>query len=254
MKQTHLKKLYTKTYFQNTNSSVFGYDDYLADEEKIRKTFKKRLRRIEDYKKKGNILDLGCATGFFLDEAKKRGFRVNGVELSAFAASYANTKLKISVKNSDILSASFKPKSFDVITMWDVIEHIPNPQETLKKIYSWLKDDGVLVFATPDVGSIPARLTGYRWIGYKLSDEHLSYFSLETLTKLLEKAGFTIQESHHLGKFVSYNLFSDRIGIYSNLLGKFLKLFGKLIPSRFSFYMSAFDIICIYAHKKNAQE
>lgn len=250
MKKSGLKKLYTKTYFQNTNSSVYGYDNYLADEVKIRKTAQRRLNKIEKFKSPGKLLDLGCATGFFLDEARKNGWKVSGVEISAFAANYAQEKLKLPVQNKDLFAAHFKPKSFDVITMWDVIEHIPQPAKTVQKLTSYLKDDGLLVFATPDVGSLPARLTKYRWIGYKLSDEHLSYFSLETLTELLKKADMEIAHHHPVGKHVSFELFSNRVGIYNEFLGATLSKLNNVIPKDFSFYMSAFDIICVYAKKK----
>lgn len=252
IKTGHLHKLYTKTYFKNQNSSVFGYDNYLADEARIRQTARRRLQKIMTYKKSGRLLDLGCAVGFFLDEARKENWQVNGVEISQFASEYARKKLKLPVITADLLRASFPMKSFDVITLWDVIEHVSQPEKLLKKVHSWLKNDGLLVFSTPDVGSLPARLTGHRWIGYKLSDEHLVYFSLETITAFLEKTGFEITTYHHLGKHVSFELFANRVKIYSNLIGKLLIYLNKFIPKRFSFYMSAFDIICIYARKKKS--
>ena len=250
LKNEHLQKLYTKKYFRNDISSVFGYTNYQGDELKIRKTARKRLEKIERFHPPGKILDLGCATGFFLDEARQRGWEPYGVEISKFAASYATKQLKLDVVNGDLQSINFPAKSFDLITMWDVVEHITNPVPTFKKLSKLLKKDGMLVFSTPDVGSVPARITKHRWIGYKLSDEHLAYFSLPTIQNLLEQTGFELETVHHLGKYISFSLFADRMGIYSARSGKLLTKIAKYIPKSFNFYLSAFDIICVYARNK----
>lgn len=249
LKEKYLKKLYNQQYFQNENSSTFGYQNYLADQEKIKKTFEKRLKRIEKMQKKGKLLDLGCAAGFFLQVAAENGWQVEGVEISPFVANYARSHLHLNVHQADLQEINFPQKSFDLITLWDVLEHLSDPLFTFKKIRKILKDDGLLVFSTPDVDSLPAKLTKHRWVGYKLSDEHLTYLSLATLRSLCKKTGFEIVKSHHLGKFVSFPLFADRVGLYSTTLGNILKIVDKFVPDDFHFYLSAFDIICVYARK-----
>lgn len=250
LKGKYLKQLYNQQYFQNENSSFFGYQNYLADEEKIKKTFEKRLKTIEKMQKKGRLLDFGCAAGFFLQVAIENGWQAEGVEISPFAVNYARSHLHLNVHQADLQEIDFPKKSFDLITLWDVLEHLSNPLSAFKKIREILKDDGLLVFSTPDVGSIPARLTKHRWIGYKLSDEHLTYFSLPTIYTLCEKTGFEIVKSHHLGKYVSFSLLADRVGFYNQTLGNVLKLFNKFVPKDFNFYLSAFDILCLYLRKK----
>ncbi len=250
LKRKYLPKLYTKYYFQNKNSSVFGYHNYLADKEKIRKTFSKRLKDIEKLQKKGKLLDVGCATGFFMKTAEEHGWKPEGVEISKFASDYAKKYFHLKVHNMDMQDIDFPLHTFDLITLWDIIEHLSDPIDAMKRIHRILKNDGLLVLSTPDVGSIPAKITKHNWVGYKLSDEHLSYFAPPTLAALLNQAGFRIVKSHHLGKYVSFPLFANRVGLYSTTLGKMLEYISKFIPESFNFYLSAFDIICIYARKK----
>ncbi|HWY79977.1 MAG TPA: class I SAM-dependent methyltransferase [Candidatus Sulfotelmatobacter sp.] len=250
LKESYLKELYTKDYFQNEHSAHYGYEDYIADSGKIKKTFEKRLNDIEKLKKPGNVLDVGCAMGFFMDVCVQHGWQVEGVEISEFAAEYVKNKLGYRIHTGDFQKVALPKETYDLITLWDVIEHVPDPVATLKKIYTLLKPGGMLVLTTPDAGSLPAKLTQHRWIGYKLSDEHLTYFSLKTLRNICEEAGLSIIRYHQVGKHVSYAMFTNRVALYNKLIGSALMHAGKVLPKDFSFYISAFDIICIYAVKK----
>lgn len=250
LKSKFLKHLYSKEYFKNNNSHITGYTDYVEDERNITKTFLKRLLVIEKRVKKRKLLDVGCATGYFLNSARKKGWIVEGVEISDFAADLAREKFDLQVNTGDISTIKLPKNRYDVITMWDVIEHVVNPSRVLKRLRASLTQNGILVMTTPDAGSIPARLTGYRWVGYKLSDEHLAYFSKETIKELLEQAGFKITYAHHVGKYVDFPLFANRVGMYSKLAGIILNILGKLLPGNPSFYVSAFDIMCVYASKE----
>lgn len=244
----YLKHLYSKDYFKNSVSTHFGYENYAEDEKKIVKTFKERVEKIESQVKRGTLLDVGCAMGFFMKAARDAGWKVNGVEISKFASDYAKKKFNFEVYTADFLS--YKPNTtYNLITMWDVIEHFYDPISALKKANSMLKKDGLLVLSTPDVGSLPAILTKERWVGYKLSDEHLTYFSQNTISKLLEKSGFKIVKKTHIGKHVSIPMLADRISIYNNGLGKLVKMTGNLFPKNYFLYINPFDIMCIYAKK-----
>jgi len=250
LKKRYLKHLYSEEYFNNTNSSHFGYENYLADEEKIVRTFKKRVEAIEKVVlKKGKMLDIGCATGFFMKAARDNKWRVEGIEISEYAASYAKEHFGFKVYSKDFLTLSLPEKTYDVITLWDVIEHFNNPTAALIKIRKLLKPNGILVLSTPDVNSIPANLTGSKWVGYKLSDEHLTYFSIKTMTNLLEKTGFSVVKKSHIGKHVSLPMLSDRASIYSPILGKLINLIGRLLPKSYFIYINPFDIMCIYAKR-----
>jgi len=252
LKRKYLKHLYSKEYFQNTNSSHFGYENYLADEEKIVKTFSKRMKEIEHIvgKKSGRILDVGCATGFFLKAAQNRGWKTEGVEISNFAAKYAREHFGFKVYASDFLNLKINGK-FDVITMWDVIEHFYDPAAALSFANKLLNKGGILVMSTPDVSSLPAKLTRDKWVGYKLSDEHLTYFSIYTIKKLLKKTGFTFVKGGHVGKHVSLDMLSNRASLYHPYLGKLISIAKVIFPHNYFLYVNPFDIMCVYARKKS---
>jgi len=249
IKKEYIKKLYSSHYFKNNQSSVVGYKNYQADETKIRLTFKRRILEIMKNIKTGKLLDLGCAMGFFVDESQKLGWQADGIEISDYAVKYSQTQLHLNIKQGDIQDVHLENNRYDLITMWDVIEHLSDPKDVLNKINKALNKDGVLVFSTPDIGSIPAKVSGHHWIGYKLSDEHLTYFSLETLKLLCEKTGFKIIKTRHIGKYVSFSLFAERLGDYSKGLGKIAQMVNFLIPKSLKFYLNPLDIICVNAKK-----
>ena len=247
-----LYNLYDETYYQNETSGIVGYTNYIADEANIRRTFSRRLKRLERFvPARGMALDVGCAMGFFLSEAQNRGWNVQGLDISPYAAEYARERFGIDVRQGSLLDLDYPENAYDLISLWDVIEHVPNPKAYVTRAAALLKPGGVIALATPDVGSLPARLTGKRWIGYKLSEEHLYYFSRETLSQMLERAGFDIVDVYHVGKYVTIQLFLDRLGAYAPLLANPLTgLAQKSGLSEQSVYVNPFDIIAITARKR----
>lgn len=247
-----LYSLYGETYFKNHDSGKVGYTNYLRDEANIRKTFSGRLNRLEHHiSAPGKLLDVGCAAGYFLSEAHNRGWQPVGLDVSTFAVEYTRSRFGFDVRAGSLLDQDFAPESFDLITLWDVIEHVPDPKEYVKVIARLLKPDGVFALATPDVDSIPARLTGPRWVGYKLSEEHVYYFSVATLRRMLDEAGFDIVEARHVGKYVTLRLFTDRLSMYSPILARGLSLAERVFHlSDWSLYVNPYDIVSITARKR----
>lgn len=246
-----LYALYGETYFQNAESGEVGYTNYIADEGNIRQTARKRFAHIERFAQKGRMIDIGCAMGFFVDEASKRGWQVEGLDISQFATEYVTKNFGHKSHNGSLLEVDLPTGAYDLVTMWDVIEHVPDPQAYLKRVAELLKTGGVVELATPDVGSLPAQITGKQWIGYKLSDEHVYYFAVKTLSAMLEKAGFEVVHVRHVGKFVTLRLFLDRLGFYMPLLSKPLQWLEKTFKlSARSFYVNPFDIVAITARKR----
>ncbi|MCA0454664.1 MAG: methyltransferase domain-containing protein [Chloroflexi bacterium] len=246
-----LYALYGETYFHNNQSGVVGYTNYLKDEPNIRKTFAGRLARLARFIRPGKLLDVGCAAGFFLDEARKQGWNVSGLDVSSFAVGYAAEHFGLDVRQGSLTELDFTDGSFDAVSMWDVIEHVPDPKAYIQRAAELLRSGGVIVLATPDVGSIPARLTGKRWVGYKLSEEHVYYFSIPTLSRMLNEAGFDVLDARHVGKFVTVRLFLDRLGMYSPIIARLLALAEKAFHlSERSVYVNPFDIVAITARKR----
>ncbi|MFC1960869.1 methyltransferase domain-containing protein [Chloroflexota bacterium] len=246
-----LYTLYNEQYFSSDDSGSVGYSDYIADERNIRKTFERRLKVLEKYVAPGRLLDVGCAAGFFVSEAAQRGWDVQGLDVSEFAVNYVQEQFGFDAQLGSLLDLDYAPGTYDLVTMWDVIEHVPDPMAHMEKIATLLRPGGIFVLATPDVGSIPARLTGKRWIGYKMADEHIYYFSVKTLTQMLDKAGFAVVQHYPVGKYVTMSLFFDRLAFYlpfveqvNNFLNRFFGLNEKAA------YINPLDIVAITARKR----
>lgn len=156
-------------------------------------TFSDWLERIEkELGRRGRLLDLGCASGFMLEAAQARGWEVYGVELS-HAAETAQKRFGAAVTQGRLEDAHFPDGRFDVVTMFDFIEHLEDSRQLLAEVRRVLKNDGVLALSTPNVDSATRKLMGKRWPHYKA--EHLVYFSTESLERLLGLAGFSSRES-----------------------------------------------------------
>lgn len=248
---TELYALYGETYFHNNESGVVGYTDYIADEANIRQTSNRRLRHLQQFIQPGKLLDVGCATGFFIDEAQKRGWQVQGLDVSSFAVGYAREHFHLDVQHGSFTELEFPQGAYDVVSLWDVIEHVPDPTAYIQRAAQLLRKDGVVVLATPDVDSFPARMAGKRWVGYKLSEEHIYYFSVKTLTKMLNDAGFDVLNVRHVGKYVTLRLFLNRLGMYFPSLAKLLELGERTFKlSQWSLYVNPFDIVAVTAKKR----
>ncbi len=150
-----------------------------------------RVGQINKHSLPTKLLDIGCATGIFAGAAQRSGWQATGIDLSQWAIDLARQNFPDATFNQCALAdASFPDQSFDVITMWDVLEHVGSPSQTLSILRPWLKPGGWLVLNVPDISSWPARLMGRKWV--LLLREHLWYFSRPSLERLLEKTGFNL--------------------------------------------------------------
>ena len=152
----------------------------------------KRCRSILHYQQYGRLLDIGCATGDFLAAMRKHpGWELYGIEPNMSASEYARSQLGLDVRTGTLDEVEFPEKWFDVVTLWNTIEHLSDPLGTLRKIHGLLKPQGIVVFSTPNLDSLDARLFGPYWIGYELP-RHLYVFSRRTIRMLVTEAGFSI--------------------------------------------------------------
>jgi 2-polyprenyl-3-methyl-5-hydroxy-6-metoxy-1,4-benzoquinol methylase len=145
------------------------------------------------------LLDIGSAYGFFLMFAKKCGLDVMGLEISTETSEYAR-RHGIEVLSSSLTQASLDNDSFDIVTMNNVLEHTLDPLAELQKAHSILKSSGILYIGVPNWDSLVCQVDGYHW-KMKSWPNHLFYFTAETLTRMVTKAGFTVKESFtHMGE------------------------------------------------------
>jgi SAM-dependent methyltransferase len=185
-----LEALYSAEYFTEGGA---GYPDYIADERTHRRQARTYLKRIAKLGvSAGALLDIGCAAGFFLDEARRNGWRVQGCELSAYAHAHASRNLGLDVARAGFLDPTFapRPQSFDVITLFNVLEHIPDPTGVADKLFTLLRPGGHLVVETWDPNSWLARLLGSRWPTYA-PPTVLYCFTKRTLGRLFEPGRWT---------------------------------------------------------------
>jgi 2-polyprenyl-3-methyl-5-hydroxy-6-metoxy-1,4-benzoquinol methylase len=151
----------------------------------------KWLRAVERYQPGGRLLDVGCGTGIFLAEAQRTGrWQVTGVEPSQAAADYARLVLKLPVLNGALaeVESDLPSASFDVVTLWNVLEHLPEPITDLRRIHRLLRPGGWLIAMIPNVESLAARVFGPYWLGWELP-RHLYLFPRQTLQHILISLG-----------------------------------------------------------------
>jgi SAM-dependent methyltransferase len=188
--------------------------DYVEEEAGQRETARRALERIEAHAAlRGSLLDLGCWVGFLLAEARDRGWRPLGIEPSQFASEFARERLGLEVLTADLFSAPLPEASFDAITMGDVIEHLPEPEAALARIRELLAPGGVVWLALPDAGSRLARAMGRRW--WSVLPTHVQYFTRESITTLLRRAGFELLELDTAPKAFTVRYYLERVGGYS---------------------------------------
>ena len=202
-----LEKMYAESYYHTDTREQYYFENAVtaetveAENSNIR-DFRDGLDQIEKYRPGGRLLDVGCAVGVFLAMAKARGWDVVGVDVSPFAASYAREKLGVNAIAGELEEAQFPDRHFDVITLWDVIEHFPDPIATLCEVRRILKDDGILFVDTPNEQSLLKVLARFFYLASagkftypvrKMYHEwHLSYFTARSLETVLHKSGFDI--------------------------------------------------------------
>jgi SAM-dependent methyltransferase len=186
-----LERVYNASYWSSPAPRERGYADYLGDSELYRATFERRLRALQRLLPRGGrALDVGCGPGVFLGVLHTAGWDVAGIEPSARAREAANAQLRRgAVQRGTLAEACFEPASFDLVTLWDVLEHLPDPLGELRAARALIAPHGRLVVETQDVNSLAARLLGPGWHHYKHC-EHLHHFHRGTLRRALRASGF----------------------------------------------------------------
>ncbi|OGG12605.1 hypothetical protein A3D77_04680 [Candidatus Gottesmanbacteria bacterium RIFCSPHIGHO2_02_FULL_39_11] len=166
----------------------FNYSLGFESENQIRKDSNKTLISLKYLMKTGKkLLDIGCGAGFFLDEARKKGFIVEGTDMSNEVIRYARDRLKLKVFRGNFNSINIdklKKNRYDAITLIQFIEHITSPHRIIENVYSILKPDGIICIVTPNINGWLYKILKSEY-NYLIPPEHVIYYSSKTLSKLL---------------------------------------------------------------------
>jgi 2-polyprenyl-3-methyl-5-hydroxy-6-metoxy-1,4-benzoquinol methylase len=240
-----LRQLYTANYFAGDE-----YRDYVADRPVLERQFRMRLRGFlkfvpEAHKK--NLLEIGCAYGFFLALAEKKFHYAEGIDISSDATEYARQILGVNATSSEFLTHECV-KAPDVVCMWDVIEHLRRPDLYIEKIANIIPRGGVIALTTADLDSWVARARGSKWRQIH-PPTHLHYFSRKTLSRLLERNGLEIRYMRSEGM---YRRVDTMAYIVLCLKHNFPNLYGRLRKTRlldWDLYLNLGDIVFVVAEK-----
>ena len=162
-----------------------------------RRHWRLRCRAVRRYRAGGRLLDVGCGTGEFLAALRQNdNWQVVGVEMNERAATHARYKLGLNVHLGDLSMLDLPIQTLDIVTMWEVLEHLPEPLRGLQTVARLLKPDGVLLLSTPNAQAWQARLWGKWWYGWDIP-RHLYVFTPPALHRLLTRAGFHVVQRLH---------------------------------------------------------
>jgi 2-polyprenyl-3-methyl-5-hydroxy-6-metoxy-1,4-benzoquinol methylase len=187
---------------QKLYSFEAGYQTGFADAASSEVKFHTKVARLSykllsQHRNAGKLLDVGCSAGFFLKEAHAHGWETHGLEYSPDTAAVAAKQPGLHIQSGTLEDANYDAQSFDVVTLWDVIEHVPDPLQTMRSVHHILNDDGLIALSTPNIDGLFPQLS-YR-VAQRLDywphpepPHHLLQFSGQTLGLLLARAGFEI--------------------------------------------------------------
>ena len=199
------------------------------------------------YPQAKSILDIGSGRGFMLHYLKKyyKYQRTAGTQISKNAIEFSRNKLGLEIYDRDLLELSFNNASFDIITIWQVLEHVVEPEKHIEKVYNLLNNGGKLIIEVPNFNSWTRALTNKYWLGLDL-DYHINFFTPESLSLLLKKHNFNIKNIHtfslEYSTFISTQSLVSLLTRSNHLFFQYLQTSSfhrRLIPHIFLFTLLA---------------
>lgn len=261
-----LREVYGEHYFSNMaflsnkNEHLYGYVDYIG--ERINKQYGYRkivtdILRMLTATQSGQAsgapfswLDIGCGLGYLMDASFDRGFMVAGVEFNPGAVEYMRAKYTFPVKLGSIGDMG-TDKKYHVISMMDVVEHLPDPFSDLKRARQIVHDNGYLVLSTMDSDSVVSRLLGKNLEDFRRVREHLYFFSRRTIQAVLGDCGWEVISINSLGHTFQVSFLLERLGLVWPLLTKTMRtlIYPKWLLS-VNIYLNPGTKMLVYARPK----
>lgn len=212
------------------------YRDWLHTQKESRiRMWTNRLNKLKRFRSGGNLLDVGCGEGTFLQLAKENGWKTSGTEVSSYAARYAANASGADIFCGEIPNAGYPENSFDVVSIWHALEHVRDPKRYLEEIQYILKPDGLLVIAVPNLNNlvmqIAYRIIKRRKLKLFSKDEkevHLYHFSAQTIQAYLDITGFEcLRLAPDFGIIEPSKRFINMISVIPYYLAK-IKIFNAI--------------------------
>jgi SAM-dependent methyltransferase len=242
-----VRNFYTDDFFRGGHEK-FGYSDYVGSKESLLRSFRAKISLIEKWIGRGRILDVGCASGYFL-ECLGPNWDAYGCEPSRSMAEIAIERFgnRISVEKFDDYQSEH---AFDLVTMWDTLDHFVDPQAAIENVRSLLTHNGFLAINLGDCGSMVAKLLGMRWYHF-IPPAHLHFFDRTTISLFLKKNGFAVREITYLGKYVDLAEIVLNLSfiLRSNRLRKRAEQLAQGSVSNRYLYINLFDDMTVLAQK-----
>jgi 2-polyprenyl-3-methyl-5-hydroxy-6-metoxy-1,4-benzoquinol methylase len=226
-------------------------DEHYLDEERGRRaTARRLLGAIGRSAPSGRLLDVGCGHGLLLDEARRRGYAVQGLELSDYAAAHARDVLALPVRQQtvgDLVAQPEREPRYAAIVLADVLEHLDDPLTTIDECLRLLAPGGVLCVVTPDPASRTARIAGARWWGFLPA--HTFLFPRATLRALLAQRGLDVTADLNLVRTFSLRYWMAGLAERGGALGAGVQALERVVPRRASVSLSLGDERVLVARK-----
>ena len=176
-------------------SEKYFLEEYLPAFMKMKneryREFWEMLQKFKACKKTNKLFDVGCGPGFFVNAASRGGWEASGCETASFAVDYGRKELNVNILPGDFLELELPEKAYDVITFWDVLEHLPFPVKALEKVTAMLRPGGMLALSTPNLKGRSFLSCGKGW-EYIGPSEHIYYFTPETITRILKSMAMAV--------------------------------------------------------------
>lgn len=233
-----LAKIYGAHYYD-----AWGLQTDKGDVERIKATtFRFNLGDLGTPKKGQKLLDCGAATGFLMGVAQEMGYEVYGVELSEYGANAIAERFgKDRVHQGQLEDANFDGKRFDVISMYDFIEHVRDPEAVLRNAFELLAPGGAISITTPDTSTLTHKVMRSHWSHYKV--EHIFYFNRDNLKQLLERVGFRGVSSRMAVKGMNLRYFNNVMQTYPvPVVSRALGVATKLAPEIVQYTIARFPM------------
>ncbi len=250
--EDELKKTYGEDFFNDVQKSplkgsILNHNPSYMNARRRLKT----IRKIGP--QKGKLLDIGCATGIFL-KATKSFYDGTGLDISQYATDFAVQNLGVKAYCGSIFDTYFEARSFDVITMWDVIEHVTDPNKYIQKTSKIIRPGGLLVLSTGNIDSLMFKAQGKKW-HLLIPPMHLFYFNPNSIKRLLAQNGFNVIKISFDGQYTNIGYIINKLKRLhaKNKYVEFLGTIAKMLKlDRVNIFLNLYDVMTIYA-KRNGR-